>query len=95
VLTSAADPIERQTAVEALCDIDDPATVKALRGALDDSEPLVRYHAGRGLLIIYGVISAGSLPSTDTGHMLYLIMSNDPARREGGKQDILAAVAGR
>jgi hypothetical protein len=95
VLTWAADPIQRETAVEALCDVDDPATIRALRGALDDSEPLVRYHAGRGLLIIHGVISAGSLPPTDTGHMLYLIMASDPARREGGRQDILAAIASR
>jgi len=95
VLTSAADPIQRETAAQALCDVNEPATVKALLGALDDSEPLVRYHAGRGLLIIYSVIPAASLPSADTGHMLYRAMSQDPARREAGKQDILAAIAGR
>jgi hypothetical protein len=35
------------------------------------------------------------LPPIDTNHMLYRVMSKDPARREAGKQDILAAIAGR
>ena len=95
VLTSASDPIERQTAAQALCDIRDPAAVTALRETLDDSEPLVRYHAGRGLLIIHGVIPEAALPPVGSDHMLYRVMSKDPARREGGKQDILAAIAGR
>lgn len=95
VLNSADDPVQREMAAEALCDVDDPAAIQALRAALDDSEPLVRYHAGRGLLIIHGVISAGSLPPTDTGDMLYRIMANDPGKREGGKRDILAAIASR
>jgi HEAT repeat protein len=95
VLTSASDGIERQTAAQALCDIRDPAAVTALRGALADSEPLVRYHAGRGLLIIHGVMPKGALPPVGPGDMLYRVMSKDPARRAGGMQDILAAIAGR
>jgi HEAT repeat protein len=95
VLTSARDPIERQTAAQALCDIRDVAASTALRGALDDPEPLVRYHAGRGLLIIHGVMPEAALPPAGSDHMLYRVMSKDPARREGGKQDILAAIAGR
>jgi HEAT repeat protein len=95
VLTSASDPIERQTAAQALCDIRDPAAVTALRETLDAPEPLVRYHAGRGLLIIHGVMPAAALPPVGSDHMLYRVMSKDPARREGGKQDILAAIAGR
>ena len=95
VLSSATDPIQREMAAEALCGVDDPATVTALKAALDDSESLVRHHAGRGLLIIYRVTSETALPPVDPGNMLYLIMSNDPAKREGGKRDILAAIAGR
>jgi hypothetical protein len=95
VLTSADDPIQRETAAEALGDVNDPATVKALIGALDDPEPLVRHHAGRGLLIIHGVTSGLATPPVDPGHMMYRVMSQDPARHEGGKRDILAAIAGR
>jgi HEAT repeat protein len=95
VLTSASDRIERQTAAQALCDIRDPAAVTALRETLDDPEPLVRYHAGRGLLIIHGVMPEAALPPVGSDHMLYRVMSKDPARREGGKQDILAAIARR
>ena len=95
VLTSASDPTERQTAAQALCDIRDPAAVTALRETLDDPESLVRYHAGRGLLIIHGVMPEAALPPVGSSHMLYRVMSKDPARREGGKQDILAAIASR
>ena len=95
VLEFGLNSIHRQTAAQALCDIGDPATVRALRGALDDSEPLVRYHAGRGLLPIYGLMRKAALPPVETSHMLYRVMSKDLVRREGGKQDILAAIAGR
>lgn len=95
VLKSAADPIQRETAAEALRDVNDPATVDALIGALDDPEPLVRHHAGRGLLLIHGVTSGLATPPVDPGHMIYRVMSQDPARREGGKRDILAAITGR
>src|ERR1700753_478842 len=76
VLNSADDPIQREMAAEALCGIDDPATVAALVAALDDPEPMVRYHAGRGLLIIHRVMPEAALPPVDPGHMLYLVMSN-------------------
>jgi hypothetical protein len=36
-----------------------------------------------------------STESRDPAHMMYLITSKDAARREGGKQDILAAIDGR
>jgi len=36
-----------------------------------------------------------ALPPVGSSHMLHRIMSKDPARRERGKQDILAAIAGR
>jgi HEAT repeat protein len=91
VLTAADEPVQRQTAAEALHDFHDPAAVRALVKALDDPEGLVRYHAARGLLAIHG------LPDTsdDRQHAMYRVMSDDAARREGGKQDILAAIAGR
>jgi HEAT repeat protein len=82
---------QRQMAVEELRGVGDPAIVPALIGALDDSEPLVRHHAARGLLEMYGL----STESLDPAHMMYRIMSDDIARRERGKQDILAAIDGR
>ena len=84
-----AEPIERQEAAEALYDVRDPAAVQALVEALDDPEPLVRYHAARGLLAISGL----SAESKDPQHMLYRLMADEASRREGGKRDILAAVA--
>jgi HEAT repeat protein len=84
----AAEDWKRQTAVEALCDVCDPVAVQALIKALDDAEPLVRYHAARGLLLIHGL----SVDSRDPAHMMYRAMSKDDARREGGKRDILAAI---
>jgi hypothetical protein len=84
----AAEDWKRQTAVEALCDVCDPVAVQALLKALGDAEPLVRYHAARGLLLIHGL----SADSRDPAHMMYRVMSKDTARREGGKRDILAAI---
>jgi HEAT repeat protein len=91
VVASADEPIARQTAAEELFGVNDATVVHAFIAALDDPEPLVRYHASRGLLAIYG------LPADpkDRQHMMYRVMSNDIARRASGKQDILAAIAGR
>ena len=51
----------------------------------------MRHHAARGLLALH------DLPddSEDPQHMMYRVMSDDADRREGGKRDILAAIAGR
>ena len=89
VLGSAREPIERQEAAEALYDVCDPAAVEALVEALDDPAPLVRYHAARGLLAIHGL----SADAEDPQHMLYRLMADEASRREGGKRDVLAAVA--
>ncbi len=91
VLTSADDATARQTAAQGLYGVSNAAAVHALIAALDDPEGLVRYHAARGLLAIHG------LPADpqDPQHMMYRVMSKDPARHSGGKQDILAAIAGR
>ncbi len=78
-------------AVEELRGVSDPVVVPALIGALDDTEPLVRHHAARRLLEMHGL----STETLDRAHMMYRIMSGDTARRAGGKQDILAAIAGR
>jgi hypothetical protein len=91
VLASSTDWVERDTAAEALYDVRDPAVVQALVKALDDPEALVRYHAAHGLLAIYGL---PDVPK-DLENMMYRAMSDDNARREGGKRDILAAIAGR
>ncbi len=91
VLACADEPMQRQTAAEALCDFSDAPAVRALVKALDDPEGLVRHHAVRGLLALHGLPDK----SPDPQHTMYRVMSNDAARREGGKQDILAAIAGR
>jgi hypothetical protein len=90
ILASGGD-WQRQMAVEELRDVRDPVAEAALIEALDDTEPLVRHHAARGLLEMHGLPTE----TRDPAHMMYLIMSKDPARREGGKQAILAAIAGR
>lgn len=87
----AAEDWKRQPAAQALGDVCDPVAVQALIKALDDTEPLVRYHVARGLLLIHGL----PVDTRDPAHMMYLVMSRDAARREGGKQDILAAIDGR
>ena len=91
VLASADEPMQRQTAAEALCDFSDAAAVRALVKALDDPEGLARHHAVRGLLALHGLPDK----SPDPQHTMYRVMSNDAARRESGKRDILAAIAGR
>lgn len=91
VLDSADNDIWRQDAAYALGDISDPAAVRALMAALDDPEALVRHHAARSLLVIHGL----PVESWEPAHMMFRVMSDDPARREVGKQDILAAIAGR
>ena len=69
----------------------DPATVRALVRAPDDPERPVRHHAARGLLALRGL----PIKSNDPQHIMYRGMSDDTARREGSKRDILAAIAGR
>jgi HEAT repeats len=89
-LGSSADWTARMHAAEALYDVRLGAAVEALVKALDDSDGLVRYHATRALLAIHG------LPADpkDLQHMMYRVMSDDAERREAGKRDILAAIAG-
>jgi hypothetical protein len=91
VLRSSDDHIQRMHAAIALREVRDPAAVRALTAALDDPESLVRHHAAGALLAIHGL----PVDSMDTQHMTYRVMSDDPARREGGKRDILAAIAER
>jgi hypothetical protein len=91
VVASADEPMRRLTAVEALHDFRDPVALGALVKALDDPEGLVRHHAARGLLALHGLPD----DSEDPQHMMYRVMSDDADRREGGKRDILTAIAGR
>ena len=91
VLASADEPMRRLNAAEALYDVRDPATVLAFVKAPDDPEGLVRHHAARGLLALHGLPDK----SDDAQHMMYRVMSDNAARSEGGKRDILAAIAGR
>jgi hypothetical protein len=89
VLETADNEIWRQTAAWALCDVRDPAAARALVMALDDPDGLVRHHAARSLLVIHGL----PVKPMDPAHMMHLIMSDDPARREAAKRDILVAIA--
>jgi hypothetical protein len=91
MLASADEPVWRQIAAEALYDVRDPTAVRALVQALDDPAALVRHHAARGLLALHGLAAK----SDDPQHMMYRVMSDDSAPREGGKRDILTAIAGR
>jgi HEAT repeat protein len=91
VLASADEPMQRLTAAEALYDFRDAASVSALVKSLDDPEGLVRHHAARGLLALHGLPDDSEEPQ----HMMYRVMSDDAERHEGGKRDILAAIAGR
>lgn len=90
VLASAPDPLQRQSAAEALGDIDEPGVEQALIAALNDGDALVRYHAGKGLLARHGL----STDARDVDSVLPRVMSQDAARRESGKQQILVAIAG-
>jgi HEAT repeat protein len=91
VLASASEPMQRQDGAMALHDVRDPAAARALVKALDDPERLVRHHAARGLLSLHGLPDQ----SNDPQHIMYRVMSDDRERREGGKRDLLASIAGR
>ncbi len=91
VLSSAEFYIQRMDAAIALRDVHDAEAVPALVAALDDPESLVRYHVGYTLLALHGV----PVDPLNPPEMLYRAMADDPARREGGKRDLLAAIAGR
>lgn len=90
-LASGPEWTERMHAAEALFMAAEPAAVAPLEKALDDENQLVRHHAARALLHIHGL----PLDAGDNEHMLYRVMSDAPARREGGRRDILAAISGR
>jgi HEAT repeat protein len=91
VLTCADEPMQRMEAALALYYFRDPAAARALVTALDDPKALVRHHAARGLLALHGLPH----PSSDPQHMMFRVMSDNAERRESGKRDILAAIAGR
>jgi HEAT repeats len=91
VLSSAEFYIQRMDAAIGLRDVHDAGVVPALVAALEDPESLVRYHAAYTLLALHGV----PVDALNPPEMLYRAMADDPARREGGKRDLLAAIAGR
>jgi HEAT repeat protein len=91
VLASAPEWVHRQEAAEALSVMRTPAAVAALTRALDDADGLVRFSAARGLLALHGL----SYDMADIQSMVYRVMAEDATRRDGGKRDVLAAIAGR
>jgi hypothetical protein len=86
------ESVQRKEAATALGIVGERAAARALIKALDDSEPLVRYHATRSLLAIYGLPPADI---TDAHDVAYQVMSNDAARHAEGKRTVLATIAGR
>ena len=94
VLASSDLDMRRLNAAHALCVFRHAEAVRPLMKALDDPANLVRYHAAHALLAIHGVLDENSLEE-DSEHMMYRVMAQDPARRMGGKRDILTAIAGR
>ncbi len=82
---------DRELAASELAQIPAPEVDRALPQALDDPDPLVRYHVARALLRIHGL----SFDPTDLKTLPVLLMSSDPARREAAKQNLLAMIAGR
>jgi HEAT repeat protein len=95
VLASAAFDLQRMNAAMALAVFHHPEAVQPLVQALDDPAGLVRHHAARALLAIHGLLDKNGLEQHDREHMIYRVMADDPARRSGGKRDILAVIAGR
>lgn len=95
VLASADLDLQRMDAAIALAVFRDPGAVRALVQALDDPAKLVRHHAARSLLLIYGLQDEADIMEHGSEHMMYRVMSDDPVRHAGGKRDILAAIAGR
>ena len=91
VLRGSRDWLTRMEAALALAETPDAAAISALEAALDDRDHLVRHHAARALLKLHGLPADSNEPED----ALYRIMSEDAFRREGGKRDVLAAIAGR
>ena len=85
--------MRRLDAPLALAVFRDPLAVSALVRALDDRHSLVRHHAVRALLIIHGLLDKAIQHGPE--HMMYRVMSDDLARREGAKRELLAAIAER
>lgn len=87
--------MRRLDAAMALAVFRDPLAVSALVRALDDRHSLVRHHAVRALLIIHGLLDEAGPIQHGPEHMMYRVMSDDLARREGAKRELLAAIAER
>jgi hypothetical protein len=88
------DGIQRIDAAIALAVFRDTHAVRALVQALDDRHSLIRHHAARALLNLHGLLDEADLQHR-TEHMMYRVMSDDLARREGAKRELLVAIAER
>jgi len=64
---------------------------KSAQDALDTASLAALTGDERGLLALHGL----SYDVADIQSMVYRVMADDSARREGGKRDVLAAIAGR
>ena len=95
ILASGDHEHYREEAAMALSVFRDPAAVRALVTALDDPASLVRHHAARSLLTIHGLFDVADLMNARPEQPMFRVMSDEPARRESGKRDILAAIATR
>ena len=88
------DGIQRIDAAIALAVFRDAHAVRALVQALDDRHNLIRHHAARALLNLHGLLDEADLQHRPE-HMMYRVMSDDLARREGAKRELLVAIAER
>jgi HEAT repeat protein len=88
-LQHAGSEERREGACKALAAFHDPEAVRALVGALDAPEKIIRHHAARGLLVIHGQ----PVDSFDPKLAMYRVMSPDPDKREAAKAELLATIA--
>ena len=95
VLAASNRHLSRMEAAIALSVFRHTAAVRALIKALDDPERLVRHHAANSILAIHGLRDLDDTSNVNMEHMIYRIMSEDADKRDGGKRDVLAAIAGR
>ena len=89
----SGNEIERANAARAFKAFHDSAAVSVLIEALDDPSNLVRHHAGRSVLAIYGLDDY--TVHSNGQHVTMRVMSDDPEIREGAKREILASISGK
>ena len=86
--------MQRMDAAMALSVLRRREAVDALVRSLDDPAEPVRPQAARSFLVIYDLTGEADVMMKDREHTIFRVMSSCLAKRESGKRDILAAIAG-